>query len=214
MMINKFDTVRQDLYRRFGHVCESQTIDAILDGVIADHTAKAKVLDFLPVLVARDAAEQIQDHIWSSGDIGTPRKRILFVSERNAGRSKFAVAIARHLSDNGVVATSAGTHPENGIDHKVEWVLDERGLNVPEKTLHDSDERTVNAADVIVMMGVEETPTAPGMRYVHWNIDDPSGRSLEEVRDLCDEIEMSVFNLLIEMGVPMTARTAATLQAA
>lgn len=213
-MISKFDTVRQDLYSRFGHVCDAETIDSILESVIAEHTSTAHVTKFLPVLVAREAAELIQDHIWTTGDIGTPRKRILFVSERNAGRSKYAVAIARHLSDNGVVATSAGTHPENGIDHKVEWVLGERGLTVPQQGLREAGRRTVDAADVIVLLGVEETPTHPGKRYVHWNIEDPSGKSLGEIRTICDQIEMQVFNLLIDMGVPMTARTAGDLQAA
>lgn len=213
-MISKFDSVRQDLYGRFGHVCSAETIDSILDGVIADHTSTARISDFLSVLVFREAAELIQDHIWASGDIGSPRKRILFVSGRNAGRSKYAVAVARHLSDNGVVATAAATHPENGVDYKVEWVIDERGLLLPEKNVPDTSPRTVNAADVIVLMGADETPTAPGRRHVHWDIADTSGKSLDEVREICDDIGVAVADLLAEMNVPVTAHTAADLQAA
>lgn len=212
-MISTFDTVRQDLYGRFGHVCDAETIDSILDEVIADHAATARIPDFVSILVAREAAERIQLHTWVAGNISSPAKRILFVSERDNGRSKFAVAIARHLSDNGVVATSAGTHPENGTDYKIDWVLDERGLSAPEKSLQASQPRTVNAADVVVLMGVEGTPAQAGKRYIHWDIEDSSEMTLEQAREVCDDIEMRVFNLLIELNVPMSARITSDMQA-
>ncbi|MGP6175248.1 three-helix bundle dimerization domain-containing protein [Corynebacterium sp. A21] len=214
MMINKFDNVRLDLYRRFGHVCDSQTIDTILDGVIAERTATAKITTYLPVFVFRDAAELIQDHIWASGDIGTPRKRIHFVSGANPGQSIFAAAIARHLSDNGVVATAEAGHPENDADLKVEWILSERELDAPRPRLAEVDARVLDAADAIVLMGAEDTPDFAGRRYVRWDFSHDPAANLAQVRTLCDEIEMQVFNLLVEMGVPMTARTAAQVLAA
>lgn len=213
-MISTFDTVRQDLYGRYGHVCDTETIDSILDDVVADHTSTARITDFLSVLVAREAAERIRLHTWLAGNISTPAKRILFVSERDNGRAKFAVATARHLSDNGVVATAVGTHPENAGDVKIDWVLDERGLSVPEKSLCEGQSRTVNAADVVVLMGVDEAPSGAGKRYIHWDIADPAEMTLDQTRNLCDDIEMQVFNLLIEMNIPMSARTASTMQAA
>lgn len=213
-MISTFDTVRQDLYGRYGHVCDTVTIDSILDDVVADHASTARITDFLSILVAREAAERIRLHTWLAGNISTPAKRILFVSERDNGRAKFAVAMARHLSDNGVVATAVGTHPENDSDAKVDWVLDERGLRVPAKSLGDGQPRTVNAADVVVLLGGEATPSGAGKRHVHWDIADPAEMTLEQTRELCDDIEMRVFHLLIEMNIPMSARTASDMQAA
>lgn len=214
MMINKFDNVRLDLYRRFGHVCDSQTIDTILEGVIAEHAGTAKILTYLPVLVFRDAAELIQDHIWVSGNIGTPRKRIHFVSGSNPSQSIFAAAVARHLSDNGVVATAAASHPENEADLKLEWVLSERQLDAPAFRPAGGAARVLDAADIIVLMGAEDTAEFPGRRHVRWDFADSVDSSLAQVRQLGDEIELRVFDLLVEMGVPMSARTADQVLAA
>lgn len=224
-MINAFATVRRDLYRSYGHVCDARIIDSVLEGVIAEHSAHAAITTYLPVLVAREAAELIEDHIWASGDIGTPRQRIIFISEDNASRARFAAAVARRLSDNGVVAEVAAVHPEidSEADARLEWVLDERGLNAPARTVRLTDFRAVEAADVVVMMGGTGRPVIPGRRVLHWDttlIEEDTesaagaAEGLNRVRGLCDEIEMQVFHLLIGMGVPVTARTAAALQAA
>ena len=106
-----FRPVRKDLYTRFGHRATTTIIDAILDEVIEQHTATARVPDFLPVLVHREAAERIEEHLWTHGSTGTPRKRILFASRTNAPRAVLAAAIARHISDNAIVATVASWPP-------------------------------------------------------------------------------------------------------
>ncbi|QGU08542.1 hypothetical protein COCCU_13215 [Corynebacterium occultum] len=214
MMIKKFETVRQDLYRRYGHACAPTAIDSILEGVIAEHTSTAKIPNFLAVFIARDAAELIEDHIWASGRIGTPRKRIHFSSAGSPSQAAFAAAAALKLSDQGVIATADAVHPENPADLKLEWVLDERGLEAPQRRLPAKGERALEVAEVVVLMGAEDAPDFPGRRHVRWDLQDDLDVSLEDIRDLCDDIEMKVFDLLLEMGIPLSAHATRPMLAA
>nr|WP_062337341.1 hypothetical protein [Herbidospora sakaeratensis] len=63
----------------------------------------------------------------------------------------------------------------------------------------------VNPADVVVTMGCDDAcPIFPGKRYLDWELDDPAGKSAEEVRPIRDEIERRVRALLAELQVPVT----------
>lgn len=203
---NTFNLVRNDLYASFGHKCESAVIDTILDGVIAEHTSTARISDFLSILVARDAAEQIEDHLWMHGQVGTPRIRILFASRDSAPRAMLAAGLARELSDNAVVATVAKTHPENRQDSLVEWVIDERGLDTTAR-LDTVAERTLEAADLVVYLGVDETIDLPGRSYVQWDIAATSGMNLEQVRELADDLQQRIAMLLTEHNIAVETRS-------
>ncbi|RNE49996.1 three-helix bundle dimerization domain-containing protein [Corynebacterium alimapuense] len=202
----KFRTVRSDLYNRYGHICDSQIIDDIVDTVVDEHTATAKVTNFLSVLVAREAAERIEDHIWTHGDVGDRRKRILFVSRGNAAWASLAAGLARQLSGNAVVATVAGTHPENREDTLVEWVMDERGLDTSAQ-LDFGRQRTLDAADIVVYLGIDETPDLAGRRYVQWDISAADGMDLSQARVTADDLADHVSILLSELGVPVQTRS-------
>ena len=212
-MINNFNNVRHDLYGRFGHVCDARVIDAIVDDVIADHSASATVTDFLPVFVARDAAERIGEHLRSHGATSSRRKRILFASRGNGSRAKLAAALARQLTDEGVLATTAATHPENASDPKLVAIREERGLPTVAVTGRTGTGRTLDAPDVVVYMDDSESHDLPGLRQVQWDVPNPSGMSKDQVRDLADDIELRVVALLDTLGVPVTARAEALLPA-
>lgn len=214
MVIRKFENVHQDLYRSYGHACAPAIIDSILEDVIRTQTREAKVPNFLAVFIAREAAERIENHIRAAGGVGTPRQRIHFLSGTNPSQAAFAAAVARKLSAGGVVATAEADHPENAADLKLEWVLDERGLEAPVRRLTTSGERVLAAAEVVVLMGAADTAAAPGRRYVHWEVADDLHASLEEVRALCDGIELKVRDLLAEMSVPVITTTADPMLAA
>ncbi len=197
-----FQSVREDLYTRFGHLADSTVIDEILDEVIDNHTATARIADFLPVLVHREAAGRIEDHLWTHGDVGTPRKRILFASRTNAARAVLAASLARRMSDHGVVATIADTHPENREDALIEWVMDERGL-AADGAKYRTDLRTLSSADIVVYLDAEEPHDLAGRTYVQWAAPTTDGMGIEQIRTFADDMETRVADLLTELGVPV-----------
>ena len=210
---NIFRPVRHDLYTRFGHRADSALIDEILEHVISEHAATARIRDFMPLLVHREAAERIEAHLWSHGRIGAPRKRILFASRTNAARAILAAATARRISDNAVVATVADTHPENRSDSLIEWVMDERGLRA-DSVSYDSDRRrTVSAADLVVYLDSEETPDLPGRSFLQWDVPQTDGMNAEQIRTFADDLEARVAGLLTDLDIPFVPLSAQRLAA-
>ena len=205
MNTTTFRTVRKDLYTRFGHLADSTVIDEILDEVIDNHTATARIADFLPVLVHREAAGRIEDHLWTHGDVGTPRKRILFASRTNAARAVLAASLARRMSDHGVVATIADTHPENREDALIEWVMDERGL-AADGAKYRTDLRTLSSADIVVYLDAEEPHDLPGRTFVQWDVPATDGMGVEGIRTFADDMEARVVGLLTRLDIPVRSR--------
>ena len=212
MIDTTFSLVRRDLYGRYGHTCSSQVIDTILDEVIAEHESTATVTDFLPVLVAREASERIEHYLWNHGDVGTPRKRILFAHRGDAAVAVLAAGLARRLSDNAVVATVADTHPENRENSLIEWIIDERGLDHA-STVTRRQDRTLDAPDVVVYLGMDEEADLPGRRYVHWHVVSTEGMDIETGRRLADELEGAVGRLLADLDVRVVSRDVERLAA-
>ena len=208
-----FRPVRNDLYARFGHRADSAVIDAILDDVIAEHAATARIPDFMPLLVHREAAQRIEEHVWSHGSVGAPRKRILFASRTNAARAVLAAALARRISDNAVVATVAATHPENRRDALIEWVMDERGLRADSVSHGGGRARTVAAADVVVYLDGEEPADLPGRSFIRWDVPQTDGMNVEQVRVFADDLEARVAGLLTGLDVPFSPLSAQRLAA-
>jgi len=121
------------------------------------------------------------------------RPRVLFVCVENAGRSQLAQALYESL---GGEARSAGTQPADELHEAVVEALEEVDLDVSgrrPKALTDAD---VEWADVVVTMGCgDRCPVLPGKRYVEWNLPDPAGLCLEEVRELRADIARRVATL-------------------
>ena len=109
---------------------------------------------------------------------------VLFVCVQNAGRSQMAEALYR---GNG---RSAGSKPADRVHPEVVEVMRERGVDLSERVPRALDRSDVEWADVVVTMGCGDAcPYIPGKRYVDWELDDPAGKSLDEVRAVRDEIE-------------------------
>jgi len=126
---------------------------------------------------------------------------ILFLCVHNAGRSQMAAGWARHLGRGTVDVFSGGSEPAEEINPVAIAAMAEEGIDisaaVPQKWADDM----VRAADVVVTMGCGDTcPVFPGKRYIDWEIADPSGKTLEEVRVIRDDIELRVRSLLSEAG--------------
>jgi arsenate reductase (thioredoxin) len=128
------------------------------------------------------------------------KPEILFLCVHNAGRSQMAAAFARAIGDDRVVIHSAGTAPGEQLNPAVIEVMRERGLNLTGLAPQALTEAMGLKSDVIVTMGCGDTcPVYPGKRYVDWELTDPAGLPLEEVRPIRDEIEARVISLLDEL---------------
>lgn len=133
-----------------------------------------------------------------------PKPTVLFVCVHNAGRSQMAAGWLAHLAGDAVEIRSAGSEPANQINPVAIAAMAEVGVDItgePPKLLTVD---AVSCADAVVTMGCGDTcPSFPGKRYEDWELTDPAGLPLEQVRLVRDDIEVRVRRLLAEL-VPST----------
>jgi arsenate reductase (thioredoxin) len=128
------------------------------------------------------------------------RPRVLFVCVQNAGRSQIAQALYERRGGD---ARSAGSAPAERVHPEVVEVLREVGLEVGDRRPRCLSREDVEWAELVVTMGCGDAcPVLPGKRYVDWNLPDPSGRPLDEVRALRDEIDRRLGELPAELEPP------------
>jgi arsenate reductase len=122
---------------------------------------------------------------------------VLFVCVHNAGRSQMAAGLLHHHAQGRVHVRSAGSTPAEEINPAAVAAMAEIGIDLSKEFPKPLTTEVVEAADVVVTMGCGDAcPVFPGKRYLDWELDDPSGRSLEEVRVIRDEIDRRVRDLL------------------
>ncbi len=128
------------------------------------------------------------------------RPTVLFLCVHNAGRSLAAKVLLDHHAHGRVHVLSAGSEPGASLNPSVVAVLEERGLDPTDEFPKPLTDATARSADVVVTMGCGDTcPYYPGKRYLDWELEDPAGRSVEEVRPIVDEIDRRVRTLLVEL---------------
>jgi protein-tyrosine-phosphatase len=125
---------------------------------------------------------------------------VLFLCIHNAGRSLAARVLLDHYAQGRVDVRSAGSEPADQLNPSVLALLRERGLDPTREFPKPLTEETARAADVIVTMGCGDTcPYYPGKRYLDWDLEDPAGKPVEDVRPIVDEIDRRVRALLAEL---------------
>ena len=127
----------------------------------------------------------------------------LFVCLHNAGRSQMSQALFERAAEGRHSAESAGSIAEPGgrVHPEVVEVMRELGLDLSDRTPQRLTGELAARADVLVTMGCGDScPYFPGKRYVDWDLPDPKGRPLDEVRAIRDEIAERVAGLLAELG--------------
>jgi arsenate reductase (thioredoxin) len=133
--------------------------------------------------------------------------RVLFVCIQNAGRSQMAEALFRLAAGDRHEARSAGSDPAAHVHPEVVEAMRELGVDLAGRTPHRLEAADAAWADVVVTMGCGDAcPAVPGKRREDWELPDPAGRPLSEVRAVRDEIERRVRELVAELGMgPNTA---------
>ena len=130
----------------------------------------------------------------------TSPPEVLFVCIHNAGRSQMAAALLDHEAAGQVRVSSAGSQPASEINPAVVQAMTEMGLDLSREFPKPLTGDQVRAADVVITMGCGDTcPVYPGRRYLDWDLPDPAGLPLEEVRPIRDDIARRVRQLLAEL---------------
>jgi arsenate reductase len=125
---------------------------------------------------------------------------ILVVCTHNAGRSVAARVLLDHYGHGRVIVRSAGSAPGDDINPAVAEILTERGLDVSKEFPKALTDEAVRSADVIITMGCGDAcPVFPGKRYLDWDLADPNGKTVDEVRPILDEIDRRAQELLAEL---------------
>jgi arsenate reductase (thioredoxin) len=126
--------------------------------------------------------------------------QVLFVCVHNAGRSQMAAALLNHHARGAVEVRSAGSAPADSINPAVREVMAEIGIDLSAEKPKLLTVDAVEASDVVVTMGCGDTcPIFPGKRYLDWQLTDPAGKSVDEVRPIRDEVDARVRSLLAEL---------------
>jgi protein-tyrosine-phosphatase len=124
---------------------------------------------------------------------------VLFVCLHNAGRSQMSAALFERAAAGRHQACSAGTTPAEHVHPEVVAVMRELDIDLADRVPQLLTRELAEQADVVVTMGCGDAcPYIPGKRYIDWDLPDPKGRPLEEVRAIRDEIARRVGLLLTD----------------
>ena len=190
------------LHREFHGVFSTQTIDRFLHSSYDSFAGRATITRYLPMLAERFAKQRLNALARVEGRAGTGIPTVLFLCLHNAGRSQMALGFLQHLAGNSAAAWSGGSEPGSQINPAAVAAMAEVGIDITTEFPKPWTEEILRAADVVVTMGCGDAcPIYPGKRYLDWELADPAGKSVEDVRAIRDDIETRVRALLTELGV-------------
>jgi protein-tyrosine-phosphatase len=187
------------LYDEFRGIFSTETIERYI-AESTDELSGSKISEFVPIFVWRFTRQRLKALAQSQGLIEKTVPEVLFVCVHNAGRSQMAAGLlARHAGDK-VSVRSAGSAPGTEINAAAVQVMNELGVDMSQEFPKPLTDEFVNAADVVITMGCGDAcPIYPGKRYEDWEVEDPAGRSVDEVRTIRDDLDNHVRRLFAEL---------------
>lgn len=161
---------------------------------------KARITAFLPVLTRRRAELRLVELAQQRHESAHPVPKVVFVCRRNEGRSQLAAALLDHHARGRVDVRATGTEPTGRLNPVAVESLAELGVTLSEPYPEPPSDTLIRMADVVVNMGAAaDRPDIRGARYVDWNLPDPAGKPIEEVRKLRDELDRRIRSLLTDL---------------
>ncbi len=190
------------LERRWKGRMNVETIERFLSESLDLILPKARLRTWVPVVVERLTDDRLRALVRLESDPTDLNPSVLFLCVHNAGRSQMAAGFLRHLAGERVDVFSGGSEPAAELNQAAIAAMAEKGVDISREVPQPWADEIIRAADVIVTMGCGDAcPVYPGKRYVDWELDDPAGRSIEDVRPIRDEIERRVRELMGELRV-------------
>jgi len=191
------------LQRRFEGQLNAETIERFIDDSLDLLVAQASTSTWIPLLAERFARDRLRALIRLEADATGLNPSVLFLCVHNAGRSQMAAGWMRHLAGDQIDVFSGGSEPVESVNQAAVSAMTEVGIDISTEIPQPWADEIIRAADVVVTMGCGDAcPVFPGKRYLDWELDDPSGKTVDEVRSIRDEIEHRVRGLLAELEVP------------
>jgi arsenate reductase (thioredoxin) len=126
---------------------------------------------------------------------------VLFICVHNAGRSQMAAGYLKHLAGEQIEVLTAGSEPADEVNPVAVQAMSEKDIDISREVPKLLANSAVREADVVITMGCGDAcPFYPGKRYEDWELDDPAGQDLEQVRSIRDEIEARVRALIADLA--------------
>jgi protein-tyrosine-phosphatase len=192
------------LRSEFEGVFGVETIERFLQSSYDDFAGRARTRTFLGVLAERFARQRLTALAKVEGKSENGMPVVLFLCVHNAGRSQMALGWFTHLAQGRAMAWSGGSEPSSEVNEAAVTAMREVGIDISGEFPKPWTNEVVQAADVVITMGCGDAcPIFPGKRYEDWDLVDPAGKSVEEVRPIRDEIGRRVDALLAELALPL-----------
>jgi arsenate reductase (thioredoxin) len=190
-------TVRTQLQDQFAGAFGPETIERFLTDSLDKLLPQARITTFTPILAERFARDRLNALAKIEGKSHVTTPSVLFLCVHNAGRSQMAAGWLQHLAGDRVNVYSGGSEPASEVNPAAIAAMAEVGIDITSNYPKPWTDEIVRAADVVVTMGCGDAcPIFPGKRYEDWELDDPAGRSVEDIRPIRDDIRHRVEQLI------------------
>jgi arsenate reductase (thioredoxin) len=191
------------LHEEFRGIFSTETIERYIVETTDDLSAGARVVEFMPIFVWRFTRQRLRALAESQGLVAKTGPSVLFVCVHNAGRSQMAAGLLSQMAGDRVTVRSAGSAPGDEINPAAVEAMNEIGVDMSQEFTKPLKDEFVQAADVVITMGCGDAcPIFPGKRYEDWEVEDPSGKSVEEVRRIRDDLAGRVRTLVASLAPP------------
>jgi arsenate reductase (thioredoxin) len=195
--------IADDLALRFAGMFSPETVNRYVRESYELLATQAKITKYLPSLTGKFAADRLRALASAERHLRAGVPEVLFVCVQNAGRSQLASAMLRFLAGDRVEVRTAGSEPARDVNPAIVRVLDEIGVPLAGEFPKPLTDEVVRASDYVITMGCGDAcPIYPGKTYLDWDLPDPVGKSIDEVRLIRDDISTRVRSLLAQMNLP------------
>ncbi len=199
-------TAAVNLQREFGNVFGTETIERFLHTSYDQFATAGRIHRYLPLIAERFARQRLHALARVEGRTDDGRPVVLFLCVHNAGRSQMALGFFHQLAGANAIGWSGGSEPGISINPSALAAMQERGIDITGEYPKPWTDEIVRAADVVITMGCGDAcPIFPSKRYLNWDLDDPAGLDVADVRPIRDNIEQRVRRLLDELHIAVAA---------
>lgn len=190
------------LHEEFAGHYNAATIERVMHSSLDELLKSSTMTGFVPLLAERFTRDRLHALSRTEGTHDDGKQAVLFLCIENAGRSQMALGFFQHYAGEQAVGWSGGSAPAAGVNPVAVEAMAELGIDISGEYPKPWTDETVRAADVVITMGCGDTcPIFPGKKYEDWALKDPKGADIEFVRQVRDDIEQRVLNLLGELDV-------------
>jgi len=193
----------KDLHSKYHGIFGRESIEAFVFDSYDEIAKRAKVTTWLTVTAEKFATQRLEALVQMRDHSLKRVPAVLFLCVHNAGRSQMALGWFNDLAAGRAIAWSGGSEPGSDINPDVVKAMAEVGIDISKEFPKPWTDEFLEAADVVVTMGCGDAcPLVPGKRYEDWELEDPTGKSLEDMRPIRDAVKNRVERLLEEILTP------------